>query len=105
MAAEEESEEDTALSPRNWDSALAVCSLDRAEDPPWLRVFLFYATFVGTCEAIPLGPDVSFYVLFFFPAKLYIKCISIDVGSGEQSMYMHMSDMFSYYFWHCVFSA
>lgn len=70
----------------------------------WGFSYFTWCEFFGTCEAIPLGPSVSFCVEFF-PAKLYVKYISTDVGSGEQSMYMHMSDMFSYYFWQYVFSA
>lgn len=66
--------------------------------------FSYFPKFIGTCEAIPLGTTVSFCV-GFSPAKLYIKYVSSDVGSGEQSMYMHMSDIFSYYFWQYVFSA
>lgn len=55
------------------------------------------------------SPSVATHCIFFSvvfcPAKLYVECISSGVGSGEQSMYMHMSDMFSYYFRRCVFSA
>lgn len=96
-------EEDTALHPRNWDRTLAGCCLDRPEDPPWLRVFLFYPV-CWHLWSHSLGTE-CILLCCFFPAKLYVKYISTGVGSGEQSMYMHMSDMFSYYFWQYVFSA
>lgn len=51
----------------------------------------------STCEALQLEPTAAFYVVFC-SAKLYIQHRSTDVVSGGQSTYMHMSDMFSYYF-------
>lgn len=67
--------------------------------------FHIFPSLLALVKQFPWDPLYPFVLVFFFPAKLYIKYVSTDVGSREQSMYMHMSDIFSYYFWQYVFSA
>lgn len=81
--------------PRNYmlGCGLAVCVLGRAEEQPYLRIFLFSQVYWHLWSN-SLGTHCILWC-WFFPAKLYIKYVSTDVGSREQSMYMHISDVFS----------
>lgn len=100
-----------------WSKAEADTSVIQGIAGLWLRYLCSGQGWRPTIsEDLPIFPsllapvkqfpwDPLYPFVFFFPAKLYIKYVSTDVGSREQSMYMHMSDLFSCYFWQCVFSA